>query len=83
VYHTAANEIAGFPGNARVANMVLLGAYLELTGVVSIKPVITGKHNAVHPAGGLPPAGMRGLLSTECFLHAGFIFRAGLRFGCP
>lgn len=40
VYHVPANEIASRLGNDRVANMVMLGAYLELTGVVSVGSVL-------------------------------------------
>lgn len=40
VYYVPANEIADELGNGRVANMVMLGAVLEKTGVVSPKTVI-------------------------------------------
>jgi len=40
VHHIPANEIAARLGNDRVVNMVMLGAYLELTGVVSIDSVL-------------------------------------------
>lgn len=40
VYKIPANAIADEIGNPRVANMVMLGAYLELTGVVSIDAVV-------------------------------------------
>lgn len=40
VYHVPANEIAARLGNDRVANMVMLGAYLELTGAVSVDSVL-------------------------------------------
>ena len=41
IYHVPASEIAGRLGNNRVANMVALGAYLDLTGVVSLDAVLT------------------------------------------
>jgi len=40
VHQIPANEMAARSGNDRAANMVLLGAYLELTGVVSIDSVL-------------------------------------------
>ncbi|KKM12932.1 2-oxoacid:ferredoxin oxidoreductase subunit gamma [Clostridiales bacterium PH28_bin88] len=40
VYEIPANEIADTLGNGRVANMVMLGAYLELTGAVSVASVM-------------------------------------------
>lgn len=39
-YYVPANEIANELGNSRIANMVMLGAYLELTKVVSIESVL-------------------------------------------
>lgn len=39
VYYINANEIAVELGNTKIANMVMLGAYLELTKVVSIDSV--------------------------------------------
>ncbi|MCC5911859.1 MAG: 2-oxoacid:acceptor oxidoreductase family protein [Clostridiaceae bacterium] len=39
-YYVPANEIANEIGNSRVANMVMLGAYLELTKLVSVDSVI-------------------------------------------
>ena len=39
-YYIPANEIANELGNARVANMVMLGAYLELTKIVSEDAVV-------------------------------------------
>jgi len=42
VYYVPCNEIAGELGNARVANMVMLGAYLEATKVVSVDSVLAG-----------------------------------------
>lgn len=40
MHHVPANEIAARLGNDRVANMVMLGAYLELIGVVSVDSVL-------------------------------------------
>lgn len=40
VYYIPANDIAVELGNTRVANMVMLGAYLELTHTVSIESVM-------------------------------------------
>ncbi|MBE0451405.1 MAG: 2-oxoacid:acceptor oxidoreductase family protein [Clostridia bacterium] len=40
-YYVPANDIAVELGNARVANMIMLGAYLELTKVVSVESVMT------------------------------------------
>ena len=42
VYYVPCNEIADELGNARVANMVMLGAYLEATKVVSVDSVLAG-----------------------------------------
>ncbi len=39
-YYVAANEIAVELGNSRVANMVMLGAYLELTKTVEVDSVM-------------------------------------------
>lgn len=39
VYRVPANAIAAEVGNPKVANMVMLGAYLELTGVVPFEAV--------------------------------------------
>jgi len=39
-YYVAANEIAVELGNSRVANMVMLGAYLELTKTVEIDSIM-------------------------------------------
>ncbi|WP_130807773.1 2-oxoacid:acceptor oxidoreductase family protein [Senegalia massiliensis] len=39
-YYIPANEIANELGNARVANMVMLGAYLELTNAVKIESIL-------------------------------------------
>jgi len=40
VYYIPANEIAVELGNAKAANMVMLGAYLELTKAVGIESII-------------------------------------------
>ena len=40
VYYIPANEIAVELGNSKVANMVMLGAYLELTKVVKIETIV-------------------------------------------
>ncbi len=39
-YYVPANDIALELGNSRVANMVMLGAYLELTKIVSVESVM-------------------------------------------
>jgi len=39
-YYVPANDIANEIGNSRVANMVMLGAYLELTKVVGVESVL-------------------------------------------
>src|SRR5690554_2620195 len=39
-YEIPVNDIANELGNAKVANMVMLGAYLELTNIVSAKSII-------------------------------------------
>ncbi|NBI07757.1 2-oxoacid:acceptor oxidoreductase family protein [Senegalia massiliensis] len=39
-YYIPANEIANELGNSRVANMVMLGAYLELTNAVKIESIL-------------------------------------------
>ena len=39
VYYVNANEIAAECGTDKAANMVMLGAYLELTGVVAVESV--------------------------------------------
>jgi len=41
VYYVAANEIANEIGNARVANMVMLGAYLEKSKAVKDDSILT------------------------------------------
>ena len=40
VYYISANELAAELGNAKVANIVMLGAYLELTKVVKVDSVL-------------------------------------------
>jgi len=40
VYYIPANEIANEIGNTKVANMVMLGAFLELTKIVEVKSII-------------------------------------------
>lgn len=40
VYYVSANELALELGNAKVANMVMLGAYLELTKIVEVDSVL-------------------------------------------
>jgi 2-oxoglutarate ferredoxin oxidoreductase subunit gamma len=40
VYYIPANDIAVELGNAKVANMIMLGAYLELTKTVSVESVM-------------------------------------------
>lgn len=42
VYYIPANKIADELGNMRVANMVILGAYLRATNVVSIDSILEG-----------------------------------------
>ncbi len=42
VYYIPANEIANEIGNDRVANMVMLGAYLEASKVVDVESVLEG-----------------------------------------
>jgi 2-oxoglutarate ferredoxin oxidoreductase subunit gamma len=39
-YYVPANEIALELGNAKVANMVMLGAYLEITKAVEVESVL-------------------------------------------
>lgn len=47
VYYIPANEIANELGNPRVANMVMLGAFLEATKVVSVESVMDQAFTAV------------------------------------
>lgn len=42
VYYIPANEIADEIGNMRVANMVMLGAYIEASKIVSLESVLQG-----------------------------------------
>lgn len=42
VYYIPANEIANGLGNPRVANMVMLGAYLEATKTVKVESILEG-----------------------------------------
>ena len=39
-YYIPANEIANEVGNAKVANMVMLGAFLELTKIVEVESIV-------------------------------------------
>lgn len=47
VYYIPANEIANELGNPRVANMVMLGAFLEATKAVEVKSVLNKAFTAV------------------------------------
>lgn len=56
VYYVPANEIANEIGNGKIANMVMLGAYLEASGAASqdtimeiITEIFSGKKAAVIP----------------------------------
>lgn len=49
-YYVPANEIANEIGNAKVANMVMLGAFLELTKVVSVDSIIAALKKVFGPA---------------------------------
>lgn len=49
-YYIPANEIANELGNNKVANMVMLGAYLELTKVVSVDTVIEALKKVFGPS---------------------------------
>lgn len=40
VYYVSANELALELGNSKVANMIMLGAYLELTKIVDVESVL-------------------------------------------
>lgn len=42
VYYIPANEVADQLGNSRVANMVMLGAYLEVSKIVEFESVLKG-----------------------------------------
>ncbi|NBG89560.1 2-oxoacid:acceptor oxidoreductase family protein [Isachenkonia alkalipeptolytica] len=50
VYYIKANEIANEIGNAKVANMVMLGAYLEITKIVKVESVIEALKKVFGPA---------------------------------
>lgn len=50
VYEIPVNEIANQLGNPKVANMVMLGAYIELTGIVSPPSVIESLRKVLGPA---------------------------------
>lgn len=39
VYYIPANDIANEIGNVRIANMVMLGAYIEITGAIKLESV--------------------------------------------
>lgn len=49
-YYIPANEIALELGNARVANMVMLGAYIKLTGAVKKESIINALKKVFGPA---------------------------------
>ncbi|NLJ65812.1 MAG: 2-oxoacid:ferredoxin oxidoreductase subunit gamma, partial [Clostridiales bacterium] len=48
-YYVPANEIADQLGNFRVANMVMLGAYLEKTQVLSLDSVMKSLREVLGP----------------------------------
>jgi len=50
VFYIQANEIANELGNGKVANMVMLGAYLEITKVVKVESVIEALKKVFGPA---------------------------------
>ncbi len=50
-YYIPANEIAVELGNARVANMIMLGAYLEVSKVVGVDTVLDKAFHAVFGEG--------------------------------
>ena len=45
-YSIAANDLATELGNARLANMILIGAYVEATGVVSQESLLRPVHRS-------------------------------------
>ena len=47
VYYIPANDVANELGNARVANMVMLGAYLEVTNSVKVETILNKAFTAV------------------------------------
>ncbi|MDK2919717.1 MAG: 2-oxoglutarate ferredoxin oxidoreductase subunit gamma [Candidatus Petromonas sp.] len=49
-YYVPANEIAVEIGNGKVANMVMLGAYIELTKVVKVETVIEALKKVFGPS---------------------------------
>ncbi len=49
-YFVPANEIANDLGNAKVANMVMLGAFLELTKTVEVDSIIAALKKVFGPA---------------------------------
>ena len=50
VYYIPANDIANELENPKVANMVMLGAYIEITKIVSIDSVVESLKNVLGPA---------------------------------
>lgn len=50
IYYIPANEIADELGNSRVANMVMLGAYLEKTRAVSQESIIESLRKVLGPS---------------------------------
>jgi len=50
VFYVKANEIANGLGNAKVANMVMLGAYLEITKIVKVESIIEALKKVFGPA---------------------------------
>ena len=50
VFYIKANDIANELGNAKVANMVMLGAYLEITKIVKVESVIEALKKVFGPA---------------------------------
>ncbi len=50
VFYVKANEIANDLGNGKVANMVMLGAYLEITKIVKVESVIEALKKVFGPA---------------------------------
>lgn len=49
-YYIPANEIAGEIGNAKAANMVMLGAFLELTKIVEVESVLSAFKKVFGPS---------------------------------
>ncbi|QEK13147.1 2-oxoacid:ferredoxin oxidoreductase subunit gamma [Crassaminicella thermophila] len=49
-YYVPANEIANELGNGKVANMVMLGAFLEITKVVEIDSILAALKKVFGPA---------------------------------